>query len=89
MTAESYDGYRCARCGNEAKDRVRRIDGFERIALAEDPDDPNYGLFYVDAVYVLGCEVCGHRQEWIYQRWPFSTLKEAQRELDSAFLSKG
>lgn len=86
---EAFDGYRCQACGNQAAARVRRVDGFERIALAEDPQDPNYGMFYVDTVYVLGCEDCGHRQEWIHKRWPFATLKEAQRELDSAYLSKG
>jgi len=86
---QSFDGYRCQRCENDRADAARLLDGFERIALAEDPQDPNYGLYYVDTVYVLECRNCGHRQEWIYKRWPFRTLKEAQRELDSAHLSKG
>ncbi|MFQ5855203.1 MAG: hypothetical protein ACE5LU_06125 [Anaerolineae bacterium] len=86
---ERFFGYKCKACGNQAGDRVRRIDGFERIALAEDPQDPNYGLYYLDTVYILECGACSHRQEWIHKRWPFATLKEAQRELDSVYLSKG
>jgi len=65
------------------------VDSFERISLADDPADPNRGHYYIDMVQVMRCAACGHRQERVEKRSPFSSLKEAEKELESHFLGKG
>jgi hypothetical protein len=65
------------------------VDGFERIALADDPADPNCGHYYIESVYVIRCAACDHRQESVEKRSPFMTLREAEKELDSRFIGKG
>ena len=79
----------CKRCGNEAAEQFQRVDSFERIALADDPADPNCGHYYIDMVHVMRCSACGHRQEQVEKRSPFPSLKEAQKELDSYIIGKG
>jgi len=79
----------CKRCGESGSERFHRVDSFERIALADDPADPNCGHYYVETVYVMRCGGCEHRQESIASRWPFKTLRDAQKELDSYLLGKG
>jgi hypothetical protein len=79
----------CKRCGESGSDRFRRVESFERIAFADDPADPNCGHFYVETVYVMACAACDHRQEAIAKRWPFKTLREAEKELDSRIIGKG
>jgi hypothetical protein len=79
----------CRRCGGGAAEGFQRVDSFERIALADDPGDPNCGHYYIDMVYVMRCPACGHRQEQVYKRSPFATLREAQKELDSTIIGKG
>ena len=78
----------CRRCGNRAAE-FQRVDSFERISLADDPADANCGHYYVDMVYVVRCPSCGHRQEQVVKRSPFSTLNEALKELDSIIVGKG
>ncbi|HEU4384006.1 MAG TPA: hypothetical protein VFR85_10970 [Anaeromyxobacteraceae bacterium] len=78
----------CKRCGNRVAE-LRRVDSFERISLADDPADANCGHYYLDAVYVVGCPSCGHRQEQVVKRSPFPTLNEALKELDSLVVGKG
>ena len=77
----------CRRCAGA--EQFRRVDSFERISLADDPADPNCGHFYIDMVYVMRCSTCGHRQESVEQRFPFSGLREAEKELDSHLTGKG
>lgn len=79
----------CKRCGNPATASFKRVDSFDRISLADDPADPNCGHYYLDAVYVMRCPSCGHRQEQVQSRWPFPSLSEAQKELDSHLVGKG
>ena len=82
----------CKRCGNGAvgqRDRLERIDSFERISLADDPGDPNCGHYYIDMVHVMRCATCCHRQENVAKRSPFPTLGETVRELESHILGKG
>ncbi len=79
----------CRRCGNGVAGQFHRVDSFERISLADDPADPNCGHYYIDMVHVMRCSACGHRQERAEKRSPFSTLKEAQKELDSHIIGKG
>lgn len=79
----------CKRCGNAVGERFQRADSFERISLADDPADPNCGHYYIDAVYVMRCSACGHRQEAVVKRSPFQTLKEAQKEMESHIIGKG
>ncbi len=79
----------CKRCGNGAAERFQRVDSFERIALADDPADPNCGHYYIDMVYVMRCAACAHRQERVEKRSPFASLREAQKELDSPMIGKG
>jgi Zn finger protein HypA/HybF involved in hydrogenase expression len=86
--AERAGQARCKGCDRD--DLVPgRIDSFERIALADDPDDPNCGHYYLEAVYVMRCPGCGHRQEQVGRRTPFATLREAQTEMDAHLLGKG
>ena len=80
--------FRCKRCSRDDRS-ARRIDSFDRIALADDPTDPNCGQFCLETVYVLQCPGCDHRQEWVSKRTPYSTLREAQREMDAHLLGKG
>ena len=85
---EQAAGVRCKRCSRD--DRLpRRIDSFDRIAFADDPTDPNCGHFYLETVYVTQCAECDHRQEWVSMRTPYSTLREAQTEMDAHLLGKG
>ncbi len=79
----------CRRCGNGAAGQFQRVDSFERISLADDPADPNCGHYYIDMVQVMRCAACAHRQEKVEKRSPFSSLKEAQKELDSHIIGKG
>jgi hypothetical protein len=79
----------CKRCGKGDADRFERVDGFERITLADDPADPNCGHYYVETVTVVRCRECDHRQEVLATRWPFRTLREAQKELDGNLIGKG
>ena len=79
----------CRRCGNGAGGQFLRVDSFERISLADDPADPNCGHYYIDAVHVKRCSLCGHRQESVVNRSPFATLREAEKELESHILGKG
>ncbi len=86
--AESTVDFRCKRCSR--KDRPpRRVDSFDRIALADDPADPNCGHFNLETVYVMQCPECDHRQEWVSKRTPHMTLGEAQKEMDAHLLGKG
>ncbi len=79
----------CRRCGNGVAEQFHRVDSFERISLADDPADPNCGHYYIDMVHVMRCSACDHRQEQVLKRSPFSSLKEAQKELDSHIVGKG
>ncbi len=79
----------CKRCGNSDAVRFQRVDSFERISLADDPADGNCGHYYIDAVYVMRCSACGHRQEQVVNQSPFPTLSEAQKELDALVIGKG
>ena len=79
----------CRRCGNGVAERFQRVDSFERIALADAPEDPNCGHYYIDMVHVMRCSACGHRQEKVDKRSPFPSLKEAEREMESHILGKG
>ena len=86
--AERPDHLRCKGChcdGNPSG----RVDSFDRIALADDPGDPNCGHYYLETVYVMQCNGCGHRQEQVSKRTPYSTLREAQNEMDAHLLGKG
>jgi hypothetical protein len=38
---------------------------------------------------VMRCTACEHSQEATVKRWPFKTLREAQKELDSHLIGKG
>lgn len=86
--AEQSDKPRCKRCHHE-NPSLHRIDSFDRIALADDPGDPNCGHYYLEAVYVMQCPGCGHRQEQVSKRMPYVTLGEAQKEMDAHLLGKG
>ena len=79
----------CKRCAGGAPEHFRRVDSFERIALADDPADPNCGHYYIEMVYVMRCSACGHRQEQVEQRSPFATLREAEKELEGPIIGKG
>ena len=79
----------CKRCGNGAQEQFQRVDSFERIALADDPGDPNCGHYYIEMVYVMRCSACGHRQEEVEKRSPFASLREAEKEMDSHIIGKG
>lgn len=79
----------CKRCGQMGNNQFQRVDGFERITLADDPADPNCGHYYIETVYVMRCAACDHRQESVEKRWPFLTLREAEKELDSRIVGKG
>jgi len=78
----------CKRCSRDDHP-LHRIDSFDRIALADDPADPNCGHYYLETVYVMQCPGCEHRQERVNTRTPYSTLREAQREMDAHLLGKG
>ena len=86
--AEQVDHPRCRRCHRDTP-RLVRADSFDRIALADDPADPNCGHYYLEAVYVMQCPACGHRQEQVSRRTPYVTLREAQKEMDAHLLGKG
>ncbi|MFQ5848733.1 MAG: hypothetical protein ACE5IQ_13815 [Candidatus Methylomirabilales bacterium] len=79
----------CKRCCKGGSEQFQRVDSFERIALADDPADPNCGHYYVEAVSVMRCVGCEHWQEAVEKRSPFKTLREAQKELDSYLIGKG
>lgn len=79
----------CKRCGKTGNNHLQRVDGFERITLADDPADPNCGHYYVETVHVMRCAACDHRQESVEKRWPFLTLREAEKEIDSRIIGKG
>ena len=70
----------CKRCGVGVVEQFQRVDSFERIALADDPADPNCGHYYIDLVYVVR-SASGHRQENVVKRSPFLTIAEALKEL--------
>lgn len=78
----------CKRCSGDGGP-FRRIDSFDRIALADDPADPNCGHYYLEAVHVMQCPACAHRQELVSKRTPYGTLREAQTEIDAHLLGKG
>ena len=86
--AELADQHRCKRCYQDEQP-LRRADSFDRIALADDPADPNCGHYYLEAVCVMQCSGCGHRQEQVSKRTPYVTLREAQKEIDAHLLGKG
>jgi hypothetical protein len=86
--AEQVGNLHCKRCKRDDLS-FRRIDSFDRIALADDPADPNCGHYYLEAVYVMQCSGCGHRQEQVSKRTPYVTLREAQKEMDAHLLGKG
>ncbi len=86
--AERADQPRCKRCNCEEQS-LSRIDSFDRIALADDPSDPNCGHYCLETVYVMQCPRCGHRQEQVCKRSPHVTLREAQTEMDAHLLGKG
>ncbi|MGH7411247.1 MAG: hypothetical protein ACREJ6_09375 [Candidatus Methylomirabilis sp.] len=86
--AERADHLHCKRCDRDDLP-FRRIDSFDRIALADDPGDPNCGHYYLESVYVMQCPGCGHRQEMVNKRMPYATLREAQTEMDAHLLGKG
>lgn len=86
--AEEQDHSRCKRCHRDTPP-LRRTDSFDRIALADDPADPNCGHYYLEAVYVVQCPGCGHCQEQVSKRTPHVTLREAQTEMDAHLLGKG
>ena len=85
---ERADQLRCKRCHRDEQP-LRRVDSFDRIALADDPGDPNCGHYYLETVYVMQCTGCGHRQEQVSKQTPYSTLREAQKEMDAHLLGKG
>ena len=86
--AELAVGLRCKRCSRDDHPLLR-ADSFDRIALADDPADPNCGHYYLETVYVMRCPGCDHSQEWVSKRTPYSTLREAQKEMDAHLLGKG
>ena len=86
--AEQGDHPGCKRCTLHDSP-LRRVDSFDRIALADDPADPNCGHYCLETVYVMQCPGCGHRQELISTRMPYMTLREAQTEMDAHLLGKG
>jgi hypothetical protein len=79
---------RCKRCHRDDRP-LRRTDSFDRIALADDPADPNCGHYYLEAIFIMQCPGCGHRQEQVSKRTPYATLREAQKEMDAHLLGKG
>ena len=85
---ESVEHLRCKRCSCDDRP-LSRIDSFDRIALADDPADPNCGHYYLETVYVMRCPGCDHHQERISKRTPYTTLREAQKEMDAHLLGKG
>ncbi len=85
---EQADQPRCRRCHRD-DGQLRRADFFERIALADDPADPNCGHYYLEAVFVMQCPGCGHRQEQLNKRTPYATLREAEKQMDAHLLGKG
>ena len=78
----------CKRCQRDDPP-LGRTESFDRIALADDPADPNCGHFYLETVYVMRCPGCGYRQEHVSRRTPYATLREAQTEMDAYLLGKG
>ena len=85
---EPAEHLRCKRC--RCDDRpLRRVDSFDRIALADDPADANCGHYYLETVYVMRCPGCDHQQEQTSKRTPYTTLREAQKEMDAHVLGKG
>ena len=86
--AERADQLRCKRCHGDDQP-LRRIDSFDRIALADDPADSNCGHYYLEAVYVMQCPACAHCQEHVSKRTAYQTLREAQTEMDAHLLGKG
>lgn len=85
---EGPNGLRGLTC-REGEQPSRYVDFLERVRLAEDPADPNVGHFYVETVHVMQCPGCGHRQEHLYKRTPYGTLREAQSQLDAHLFGKG
>jgi hypothetical protein len=79
----------CKRCRRQGAEGFQRVDSFERLSLADDPADANCGHYYIDAVYVMRCSSCGHRQEQVVKRSPFASLNEAQKELEGHLIGKG
>jgi hypothetical protein len=67
----------------------RYLEFLERIRLADDPADPNCGHFYLEAICIMECPACSHRQEYLSKRTPYQTLREAQSQLDAHLLGKG
>ena len=85
---EPAEHLRCKRCRYDDRP-LRRVDSFDRIALADDPADANCGHYILETVYVMRCPGCDHQQEQISKRTPYTTLREAQKEMDAHFLGKG
>lgn len=78
----------CKRC-HRTDPPLGRIECFDRITLADDPADPDYGHYHLESVHVLRCPACGHRQERVVKRTPYASLREAQKEMDAHILGKG
>ncbi len=85
---EQPDRFMCLKCRRNAQ-RFRFVDLLERARLADDPTDPNVGHFYLEAIHIMQCPACGHRQEHLHKRTPYATLREAQSQLDAHLLGKG
>ena len=78
----------CRKCGQSAT-ALEYMDAFDRLHLADDPDDPNSGHVYLETIYIFRCLRCGHCQEHLHQRTPYPTLRQAQHEMDAHLLGKG
>lgn len=87
MTEQATEVH-CKRCRRGGRP-FRRLDAFDRVALADDPADAVCGYYVLETVYVMQCPACGHRQELVHARTPFATLREAQTEMDAHLLGKG
>jgi hypothetical protein len=69
---------RCKRCHRDTP-RLARADSFDRIALADDPADPNCGHYYLEAVCVMQCPAAPPAEQVSIM---LTTLREAQ-EMDA------
>jgi hypothetical protein len=86
--SQGQDGLCCLKC-RQVDRSFRYLDILERVRLADDPADPNCGHFYLETIHIMQCAGCGHRQEYVHQRTPYASLREAQSQLDAHLLGKG
>ncbi len=85
---EQPDRIACLKCRRDGQ-AFHYVELLERIRLADDPADPNVGHFCLETVHIVQCPACLHRQEYLHKRTPYTTLREAQSQLDAHLLGKG